>query len=143
MKSTIIIQMQGWEACFGAKVYSEDLQRFANGNRVVDVEAGLAIRFACFACIIIVYSWFVSYSGFCSDCEFQTLRGRPWQVVHEDASVLLLSIDGSAGLDLSFATHIFMLERIHDPALENQLVSRAHRMGATGPVAVQIVSVAS
>lgn len=59
----------------------------------------------------------------------------------EDASVLMLSPDGSAGLDLSFATHLFLLEAIGDPALENQVVSRAHRMGALGPVHVQQVVV--
>jgi SNF2 family DNA or RNA helicase len=44
-------------------------------------------------------------------------------------------------LDLSFATHIFLLERIGDPALRNQLVSRAHRVGATGPVTVTLLQV--
>jgi SNF2 family DNA or RNA helicase len=54
---------------------------------------------------------------------------------------MLLKEDGSTGLDLSFATHIFLLERIKDPALRNQIVSRAHRMGATGPVEVQLLQV--
>ena len=52
-------------------------------------------------------------------------------------------IVGSTGLDLSFATHIFLLERIADPALRNQIVSRANRMGATGPVHVQLLQVKS
>ena len=46
-------------------------------------------------------------------------------------------------MDLSFATHIFLLERIKDPALHNQIVSRAHRMGATGPVEVTLIQVRS
>ena len=50
---------------------------------------------------------------------------------------------GSTGLDLSFATDIFLLERIPDPSLRNQIVSRAHRMGATGPVHVQLLQVKS
>lgn len=47
------------------------------------------------------------------------------------------------GLDLSFATHIFLLERIHNPALRNQIISRAHRMGATGSVNVILLQVKS
>ena len=71
------------------------------------------------------------------------LQRAPWCVNDEDASILLLPADGSTGLDLSFATHLFMLERIKDPALESQIVSRAHRMGATGPVQVQLLQVRS
>jgi hypothetical protein len=72
----------------------------------------------------------------------RTLCSAPWQTAEEEASVLLLSKDGSTGLDLSFATHLILLERIPDPALETQVISRLHRMGATGPAIVQIVSVA-
>ena len=71
------------------------------------------------------------------------LAKEPWRVEEEDASILLLEEDGSTGLDLSFATHIFLLDPIKDPALRNQIVSRAHRMGATGPVQVQLVQVES
>jgi hypothetical protein len=71
------------------------------------------------------------------------LKNVPWTVEEEEASVLLLKEDGSTGLDLSFATHIFLLDPIKDPALRNQIVSRAHRMGATGPVQVQLVQVAT
>lgn len=73
----------------------------------------------------------------------QILNRVPWVTEEEDASVLLLQQDGSTGLDLSFATHIFLLERIHDPALRNQIISRAHRVGATGPVQVQLLQVVS
>lgn len=52
-------------------------------------------------------------------------------------------LTGSTGLDLSFATDIFLLERIPDPSLRNQIVSRAHRMGAMGPVHVQLLQVKS
>ena len=57
----------------------------------------------------------------------------------EDASILLLQEDGSTGLDLSFATHLFLLDQIRDPALESQIISRAHRMGASGPVDVTLL----
>ena len=69
------------------------------------------------------------------------LPDRPWCTQEEDATVLLLEEDGSTGLDLSFVTHIFLLDRIKDPALETQIISRAHRMGSTGPVAVHLVQV--
>ena len=57
----------------------------------------------------------------------------------EDASILLLQEDGSTGLDLSFATHLFLLDTIRDPALESQIISRAHRMGAKGPVHITLL----
>mmetsp|Transcript_47799 Transcript_47799/g.94636 ORF Transcript_47799/g.94636 Transcript_47799/m.94636 type:complete len:1169 (-) Transcript_47799:69-3575(-) len=69
------------------------------------------------------------------------LTSVPWTTEEEEASILMLKEDGSTGLDLSFATHIFMLDRVRDPALRNQIISRAHRMGATGPVQVQLVQV--
>mmetsp|Transcript_8580 Transcript_8580/g.14464 ORF Transcript_8580/g.14464 Transcript_8580/m.14464 type:complete len:1179 (-) Transcript_8580:110-3646(-) len=73
----------------------------------------------------------------------RVLNNVPYSVESEEASVLLLAEDGSTGLDLSFATHIFLLDRIKDPALRNQIVSRAHRMGAQGPVKVELVQVAT
>lgn len=71
----------------------------------------------------------------------KVLCSLPWQVERQEASVLLLQEDGSTGLDLSFATHLFLLERVKDPALLNQIISRAHRMGAKGPVHVQLIQV--
>jgi len=53
-----------------------------------------------------------------------------------DCFCMLLSKDGSEGLDLSFVTHIFFLEEIWDKSLENQTVARAWRMGAKGQVEV-------
>lgn len=37
---------------------------------------------------------------------------------------------GAVGLDLSFVSWVFMLEPIEDDSLHQQVVSRAHRMGA-------------
>ncbi|KAG3085476.1 hypothetical protein PC121_g5163 [Phytophthora cactorum] len=54
-----------------------------------------------------------------------------------DLHVLLLSNLGSHGLDLSFVTHIFLLEEIWDKSVEQQVISRAHRMGATHSVVVE------
>jgi hypothetical protein len=67
------------------------------------------------------------------------LQLQPWTVEAQAASILLLEQDGSTGLDLSFATHLFLLERIDDPALRNQIVSRAHRIGATRSLDVRTV----
>ena len=53
-----------------------------------------------------------------------------------DVRVLLLHHDGRHGLNLPFATHIFLLSTLWDPAYELQVVSRARRIGATGPVSV-------
>jgi len=54
-----------------------------------------------------------------------------------DCFCMLLGRTGSEGLDLSFVTHMFFLEKIWDKSLENQAVSRAWRMGAKGHVEVE------
>ena len=51
--------------------------------------------------------------------------------------VMLLSKQGSLGLDLSCVTHLFFLDSIADKALESQVVARAYRMGASGSVFVE------
>ena len=43
---------------------------------------------------------------------------------------------GSHGLDLSFVTHIFLLEPIRDAGLLEQIISRAHRIGVKQEVRV-------
>ena len=45
-------------------------------------------------------------------------------------AVLVMDDTGSVGLDLSFAGAVFLMEPLADAALEQQVVSRAHRMGA-------------
>eukprot|EP00257_Ricinus_communis_P013398 XP_015570821.1 F-box protein At3g54460 [Ricinus communis] len=59
-----------------------------------------------------------------------------------DATCLALLMDGSAalGLDLSFVTHVFLMEPIWDRSMEEQVISRAHRMGATRPVQVETLA---
>ncbi|XP_004308597.1 PREDICTED: F-box protein At3g54460 [Fragaria vesca subsp. vesca] len=59
-----------------------------------------------------------------------------------DASCIVLLMDGSAalGLDLSFVTHVFLMEPIWDRSMEEQVISRAHRMGATRPVHVETLA---
>eukprot|EP00903_Cladosiphon_okamuranus_P012127 g11378.t1 len=50
--------------------------------------------------------------------------------------VLLLGKKGAHGLDLSFVTHMFLMDQIWDRSLETQVVARANRMGAKGSVSV-------
>ena len=54
-----------------------------------------------------------------------------------DCFVLLLGVDGSHGLDLSFVSHIFLLDKIWNPSLEKQVVARAYRMGSTASVEIE------
>ncbi|XP_043692263.1 F-box protein At3g54460-like [Telopea speciosissima] len=60
----------------------------------------------------------------------------------EDANCMALVMDGSAalGLDLSFVTHVFLMEPIWDRSVEEQVISRAHRMGATRPIHVETLA---
>lgn len=43
---------------------------------------------------------------------------------------------GSVGLNLQFAGYVFLFDRWWNPAVEDQAINRAHRIGATGPVTV-------
>ncbi|OQR97757.1 F-box protein [Thraustotheca clavata] len=51
--------------------------------------------------------------------------------------VLFMTEIGAIGLDLSFVTHIFLMDEIWDKSVEAQVIARAHRMGATGAVVVE------
>jgi len=55
----------------------------------------------------------------------------------DDCFCFLLGKDGSEGLDLSFVTHIFFMEKVFDRSLQEQAVARAWRMGAKGSVKVE------
>ncbi|KAL2454581.1 F-box protein [Abeliophyllum distichum] len=59
-----------------------------------------------------------------------------------DAKCMALLMDGSAalGLDLSFVTHVYLMEPIWDKSMEEQVISRAHRMGATRPIHVETLA---
>jgi hypothetical protein len=62
------------------------------------------------------------------------------ETIHQDVFVLALDASLAHGLDLSFVTHIYLLEPIEDAALLEQITSRAHRLGATGPVTIETVN---
>jgi len=72
--------------------------------------------------------------------EGPRLNDQPIERVKEDVFIMSLNASLAHGLDLSFVTHIFLLEPIEDAALLEQVASRAHRMGATGPVTVETVN---
>ncbi|CAI5525285.1 unnamed protein product [Closterium sp. Naga37s-1] len=56
--------------------------------------------------------------------------------------VLLMNGTGSPGLDLSFVSRVFLMEPVWDPSVEEQMVSRAHRMGASRPITVETLAMA-
>jgi SNF2 family DNA or RNA helicase len=43
---------------------------------------------------------------------------------------------GGVGLNLQFASYVFLYDRWWNPAVEDQAINRAHRIGAAGPVTV-------
>ena len=43
---------------------------------------------------------------------------------------------GSVGLNLQFASYVFLFDRWWNPAVEDQAINRAHRIGAERPVTV-------
>jgi SNF2 family DNA or RNA helicase len=54
-----------------------------------------------------------------------------------DCHVLLMSYGtGSVGLNLQFANYVFLFDRWWNPAVEDQAVNRAHRIGQKSPVTV-------
>ncbi|XP_078446804.1 SNF2 domain-containing protein / helicase domain-containing protein / F-box family protein isoform X2 [Wolffia australiana] len=63
-------------------------------------------------------------------------------IFQNDANCMALLMDGSAalGLDLSFVTHVFLMEPIWDRSMEEQVISRAHRMGALRPIHVETLA---
>ena len=68
--------------------------------------------------------------------------GRRERVLREfrddpDRHVLLISYGaGGVGLNLQFAGYVFLFDRWWNPAVEDQAINRAHRIGVSGPVTV-------
>ena len=53
------------------------------------------------------------------------------------AHVILMSYGaGAVGLNLQFAGYVFLFDRWWNPAVEDQAINRAHRIGAAGPITV-------
>ncbi len=54
-----------------------------------------------------------------------------------DRSVILMSYGaGSVGLNLQFCEYVFLFDRWWNPAIEDQAINRAHRIGTAGAVTV-------
>src|SRR5204863_4946048 len=54
-----------------------------------------------------------------------------------DCHVLLMSYGcGSVGLNLQFTNYVFLFDRWWNPAVEDQAINRAHRLGQKDPVFV-------
>jgi SNF2 family DNA or RNA helicase len=72
----------------------------------------------------------------------QVPQGRRQTVLRrfrEDPSrqVLLMTYGaGGVGLNLQFAHYVFLFDRWWNPAVEDQAINRAHRIGSAGPVTV-------
>ena len=43
---------------------------------------------------------------------------------------------GSVGLNLQFCGYVFLFDRWWNPAVEDQAINRAHRIGSAGPGAL-------
>lgn len=55
----------------------------------------------------------------------------------DDSHVILMSYGaGSVGLNLQFCRYVFLFDRWWNPAIEDQAINRAHRIGAAGSVTV-------
>jgi hypothetical protein len=66
-------------------------------------------------------------------CEWY-LRVRKFQE-DEQASVFLISLKaGGSGLNLTAASYVILYDPWWNPAVENQAIDRAHRIGQTQPV---------
>ena len=54
-----------------------------------------------------------------------------------DSHIILMSYGaGSVGLNLQFCEYVFLFDRWWNPAIEDQAINRAHRIGVTGAVTV-------
>jgi SNF2 family DNA or RNA helicase len=74
------------------------------------------------------------HGGMSTAARDETIRRFRHEQKH---SVLLLSYGaGAVGLNLQFAQYVFLFDRWWNPAVEDQAINRAHRIGAAGAVTV-------
>ena len=56
---------------------------------------------------------------------------------NKDRHMIIMSYGaGSVGLNLQFCEYVFLFDRWWNPAIEDQAINRAHRIGAKGAVTV-------
>ncbi|XP_063941100.1 F-box protein At3g54460 isoform X2 [Daucus carota subsp. sativus] len=84
----------------------------------------------------------IIFSQFLEHIHVIALQMKSLTTFQHDPDCIALLMDGSAalGLDLSFVTHVFLMEPIWDKSMEEQVISRAHRMGATRPIQVETLA---
>ena len=75
-----------------------------------------------------------TYSSHAMPC-MQAIEG--FQKVSPTTVFLLSMRSAAVGINLTAANHVFLMEPAFNPALEDQAVGRAHRMGQTRPVTVK------
>ena len=66
-------------------------------------------------------------------------RDKVLKQFREDPQTHLLLMSygaGSVGLNLQFCNYVFLFDRWWNPAVEDQAINRAHRIGSVGPVTV-------
>ena len=74
------------------------------------------------------------HGGLSTQARDETIRRFRHDRAH---SVLLLSYGaGAVGLNLQFSQYVFLFDRWWNPAVEDQAINRAHRIGAAGAVTV-------
>ena len=74
------------------------------------------------------------HGGMSTAARDETIRRFKHEKRH---SVLLLSYGaGAVGLNLQFSQYVFLFDRWWNPAVEDQAINRAHRIGAAGAVTV-------
>jgi SNF2 family DNA or RNA helicase len=74
------------------------------------------------------------HGGMSTQARDETIRAFKHDPRH---SVLLLSYGaGAVGLNLQFSQYVFLFDRWWNPAVEDQAINRAHRIGAVGAVTV-------
>ena len=73
------------------------------------------------------------YSREQKDAALSQFRDDP------DCPVLLLDRSAAEGLDLSFVNYVFLMEPLENVSLEEQVISRAHRMGQQSIVHVEVL----
>ncbi|KAG8053931.1 hypothetical protein GUJ93_ZPchr0001g31876 [Zizania palustris] len=83
----------------------------------------------------------ITYAGMYSPMPLGSKRSSLMKF-KDDPTCMALVMDGTAalGLDLSFVSHVFLMEPIWDRSMEEQVISRAHRMGATRPIFVETLA---
>ncbi|XP_006646686.1 F-box protein At3g54460 [Oryza brachyantha] len=83
----------------------------------------------------------ITYAGMYSPMPLGSKRSSLMKF-KDDPACMALVMDGTAalGLDLSFVSYVFLMEPIWDRSMEEQVISRAHRMGATRPIFVETLA---